>query len=65
MKRAVIVHCWDGKPNYAWYPWVKKELEKKGYLVKVPAMPETEIPKLALWLPKLEETIGSLMKSWF
>jgi len=58
MKRAIIVHCWDGTPNYAWYPWVKKELEGKGYIVQVPAMPETETPKLALWLPKLEETIG-------
>lgn len=58
MKRAVIVHCWDGRPDYCWYPWVKQQLEKIGYRVDVPAMPETEAPKLALWLPKLVETVG-------
>ena len=58
MKRAVVVPCWDGTPNYCWYPWVKKELEAKGFTVEVPAMPETQTPKLALWLPHLIQTIG-------
>lgn len=25
MKRAVIVHCWDGYPNYCWYPQINFE----------------------------------------
>lgn len=58
MKRAIIVHCWDGTPNYCWYPQTKKELEDKGFKVDVPAMPETNLPKLSLWLPKLREIIG-------
>ena len=58
MKRAVIVHCWGGTPDYAWYPWLKSELEKLGYDVSVLAMPQTDEPKLAGWLPKLTETIG-------
>ncbi|HUD07349.1 MAG TPA: alpha/beta hydrolase [Candidatus Saccharimonadales bacterium] len=59
MKRAIIIHCWGGNPDYAWYPWVKKELEKKGYEVIVPSMPETDMPKAALWVPKLKEIIGT------
>ena len=59
MKRVVIVHCWDGYPAYCWYPQTKKELEEKGFKVEVPEMPETDLPKLSLWLPKLEEVIGS------
>jgi len=59
MKRAVIVHCWGGAPKYAWYSWVKYELENKGYTVSVPAMPDTDHPKLNLWLPKLMEVIGT------
>lgn len=55
MKKAVIVHCWDGYPNYCWYPQTKKELEAKGFEVLVPEMPETGAPKLSLWLPKLQE----------
>lgn len=58
MKRVVIVHCWDGYPNYCWYPQTKKELEAKGFEVAVPVMPETDLPRLSLWLPKLKEVIG-------
>ncbi len=58
MKRVVIVHCWDGTPNYCWYPETKKELEEKGFKVEVPQMPETNLPKLSLWLPKLKEVVG-------
>ncbi|MGH7157959.1 MAG: RBBP9/YdeN family alpha/beta hydrolase [Candidatus Saccharimonadales bacterium] len=58
MKRAVIVHCWGGSSNYAWYPWVKAELEKLGYQVTVPDMPDPDPPKLATWLPHLQEVIG-------
>lgn len=58
MKKVVIVHCWSGYPEYCWYPQTKKELEAKGFEVLVPAMPDIDLPKLSLWLPKLKETIG-------
>ncbi|MCW1907888.1 MAG: alpha/beta hydrolase [Candidatus Saccharibacteria bacterium] len=58
MKRAIIVHCWGGNSNYAWYPWVKTELEKLGYQVTVPNMPDPDPPVLATWLPHLAEIIG-------
>jgi len=58
MKRAVIVHCWDGYPEYCWYPYVKRELEAKGFQVQVPAFPETGEPKLDKWLPVLKEVVG-------
>jgi predicted alpha/beta hydrolase family esterase len=59
MKRVIIVHCWSGYPEYCWYPKTKKELEEKGFAVTVPLMPETDEPKLSLWLPKLQEVIGT------
>jgi predicted alpha/beta hydrolase family esterase len=58
MKRAIIVHCWGGSANYAWYPWAKAELEKLGYEVLVPDMPNTDLPKLAEWLPELQRLVG-------
>lgn len=58
-KKVVIVHCWEGIPNYCWYPQTKKELEAKGFEVEVPEMPETANPKLTGWLPKLKEVVGS------
>lgn len=58
MKRAIIVHCWEGYPEYCWYPYVKKELEARGFQVEVPAFPDTENPKLDKWLPMLKEIAG-------
>ncbi len=60
MKRVVIVHCWGGNPNYCWYPNTKKELEEKGFQVVVTEMPETDNPKLSLWLPKLKDAVGKV-----
>lgn len=58
MKRAVIVHCWGGDSEYAWYPYVKAKLEKLGYQVSVPDMPDPDPPKLATWLPHLQSIVG-------
>ncbi|MBI4257272.1 serine hydrolase family protein [Candidatus Uhrbacteria bacterium] len=58
MKRVIIVHCWDGNPEYCWYPWLKRELEARGFEVIVPAMPETSMPKMDLWVPVLADVVG-------
>jgi len=59
MKRVIIIHCWEGYPNYCWYPKIKKDLEEKGFTVSVPEMPRTDLPKFSAWLQKLKETIGN------
>ncbi len=59
MKRAIIVHCWGGYPEYCWYPHAKAELEKAGFKVEVPAMPDTDNPDLSKWLPRLSEVVGT------
>ncbi|NUM25279.1 MAG: serine hydrolase family protein [Candidatus Buchananbacteria bacterium] len=58
-KRAVIVHCWDGSPDYCWYPATKTQLEQNQFSVTVPAFPETEAPNLAKWLPMLQTVVGT------
>lgn len=58
MKKAVIVHCWGGNPEYCWYPQTKKELEALNFEVQVPEMPDTEHPKQSAWVPKLKEVVG-------
>ncbi|MDX9893084.1 MAG: alpha/beta hydrolase [Patescibacteria group bacterium] len=56
--KVIIVHCWDGFPDYCWYPYVKNRLTQSGFQVSVPVFPETGAPKLNLWLPKLREEVG-------
>lgn len=39
MKKAVILHAWFSNPTSNWYPWLKNELENKGYEVWLPELP--------------------------
>lgn len=45
-RRVFIIHQWEGYPEYAWYPWLKKEMENRGFEVFIPSMPETNTPTL-------------------
>jgi len=56
-KRVFIIHGWVGKPDRHWYPWLKAQLESQGIEVIVPAMPNTEEPKLKEWLKKIKEVV--------
>jgi len=57
MKKAILVHGWEGHPEEGWRPWLKDELEKQGFEVLVPAMPNTNEPKMNEWLDHLEKII--------
>lgn len=59
MKRVFIIHGWEGFPEEGWFPWLKQELEAKGFAVQVPAMPDTETPVIEAWVAKLKEVVGT------
>ncbi|HVA97152.1 MAG TPA: alpha/beta hydrolase [Candidatus Acidoferrales bacterium] len=50
MKNAFIFHGAYGGPNDNWIPWLKKELEKLGYIVIVPQFPTPKNQSLKNWL---------------
>jgi predicted alpha/beta hydrolase family esterase len=58
MKRVFIIHGWEGHPREGWFPWLKKELEERGFKVFVPAMPETGAPKIKPWVSHISELVG-------
>jgi len=60
VKRVFLVHGWDGSPDNCWFPWLRKELESRGFLVIVPSMPDSESPNIETWVPFLQEQIGAL-----
>lgn len=60
MKTCIIIHCWEGYPEYCWYPWAKSELEKKGFKVIVPGMPETTTPTFSEWFKKIKEIADNI-----
>lgn len=58
MKRVFIIHGYDATPNDNWFPWLKKQLEKEGFAVTVPQMPNADKPVLSEWLQRLQELVG-------
>ncbi len=58
-KRCYIIHGWGGNPNEAWLPWLKSELENRGFDVFAPEMPETENPQIDNWVSTLSKLVGT------
>jgi hypothetical protein len=49
-KRAFIIHGYLSFPEEAWLPWMKCELERRGYQTALPAMPNPNAPVICEWL---------------
>lgn len=64
-KRAVIIHGWEGNPDRGWLPWLKKNLEEKGFDVTVPAMPDSANPKEKKWVETISKIVGKPDKNTF
>ena len=57
-KRAFIIHGWGCYPEEGWFPWLKKELEARDFEVQIPAMPDSDTPKIKPWVSHLNELVG-------
>ncbi|MBI2632874.1 MAG: alpha/beta hydrolase, partial [Parcubacteria group bacterium] len=60
MTRVFIIHGWADTPNNGWFPWLRKELERKGYVVIAPQMPEANVPRIEKWIPYLQKIVGAI-----
>lgn len=59
-KRVFIIHGWDGYPEEGWFPWLKKELETRGFEVIVPQMPDGDSkPEIGPRVSFLQQLIGN------
>ena len=58
MKPTVFIfHGTEGSPEENWFPWLKKELETKGYKVIIPQFPSPPVvsAKISEWFDVLKE----------
>lgn len=58
MKRAYLIHGWSGTPTHGFFPWLKAELESRGYVVEAPLMPDPTEPAFEKWVPFVESLVG-------
>ncbi|MFA5000069.1 MAG: alpha/beta fold hydrolase [Patescibacteria group bacterium] len=56
-KRVYIIHGWDGYPEEGWFPWLKRELEARGFKVFVPQMPSADEPRINNWIPAIKNLV--------
>jgi predicted alpha/beta hydrolase family esterase len=56
--RAFIIHGYQGYPGEAWQPWLKAELERRGYEVALPAMPHADNPTIPEWIAFITGLVG-------
>ena len=52
-KNAIIFHGTGGNPNVAWYKWLGKKLEGKGFRVEIPHYPGINVEPIVTFLPKV------------
>jgi hypothetical protein len=57
-KRAFIIHGYLSTPNEAWLPWLRGELEERGYLVSLPPMPHPNRPVISEWIDFIAKLVG-------
>lgn len=50
MKNAIILHGTGDKNTDFWFPYLKEKLEKKGFEVWLPQLPNAEKPNIEDWL---------------
>lgn len=55
MKNVIILHGTGDKPTDFWFPWLKENLEKYGYEVWLPQLPNADFPNRKDWIPYIIE----------
>jgi len=59
MKRVFIVHQWMASAGGDWYTWLKKELEKIGFVVYLPQMPNQDAPVIKERVDFISALVGT------
>lgn len=57
-RRAFIIHGYQGYPEEAWFPWMKRELEKAGYEAALPWMPNPDHAVISEWIGFISGLVG-------
>lgn len=56
--KVVIIHGYQGTAMGGWRPWLKRELEARGFEVSVPEMPTPDAPRAEEWVAVIGREVG-------
>lgn len=59
MKKALIIHGWDGNPDEPLHQYLRGELEPLGYEINTPNMPNPATPVIRDWINKIGDVFNS------
>ncbi|MDP7247544.1 MAG: alpha/beta fold hydrolase [Candidatus Peribacteraceae bacterium] len=57
MPKAFLFHGTGGHSKENWFPWIKTELESKGYEVIIPDFPDANTPTPDKWYPVIDNLV--------
>jgi predicted alpha/beta hydrolase family esterase len=57
---ALIVHGWQGSQGPHWQRWLAPRLQRAGWTVRFPALPDPMAPVLSAWVAALDEELTAL-----
>lgn len=55
--RIFIIHGYKSYPADCWFPWLKKELQKRGAVVYIPPMPNPSKPTMKNWISVIKKEV--------
>jgi len=60
MTNVLLIHGTNGSPDSHWFPWLKKELESRGYDVLAPQFPVDENQNFDSWFAEYKKIASQL-----
>ncbi|NMC35738.1 leucine--tRNA ligase [Candidatus Beckwithbacteria bacterium] len=59
---VILLHGWYGHSQENWLPWLKKELEERGYTVHAPDLPNSQFPDYRETMDYIEKNYQNILK---
>ncbi|HWR00188.1 MAG TPA: alpha/beta hydrolase [Candidatus Methylomirabilis sp.] len=56
---VILIHGWKGWPDNGWFPWLRKELEARGFTTEALALPNPVLPRKVVWATLVRDAIKS------
>ncbi|PIN81288.1 hypothetical protein COV13_01690 [Candidatus Woesearchaeota archaeon CG10_big_fil_rev_8_21_14_0_10_32_9] len=60
MANVLLIHGTNGSPDSHWFPWLKKELESRGYDVLAPQFPVDDNQNFDSWFAEFRRIFSQL-----